>query len=814
MKKCILLLCIFALAPIFAQTVTTNAQLQSAIANASAGTTIILANGVWTDTDININKNGTAANPVTIKAQNPGQVFFEGNVNIHLGGSYIIFEGFVIQNASGLQSNNGSIDHLIEFRDSNNNDCDNCLVTNIKIDSYNGTTAQLEDTFKWIFILGQNNEISHSSFIGKHGVGSIINDNRADGNPNFTRIHHNYFAERTAVGVVNDLNDQDAIRIGVSTTSLSDSFTEVYDNLFNDWSGEVEIISNKSGKNKYYNNTFRDYQGTLTLRHGNDCEVYNNFFFANDNIFSGGIRVIGEGHAIYNNYIEAVNSEKPDGSTTKTAGAINVSNGRPNSELSGYFQVKNTRIVNNTFVNCDFGLRMGTNVAGDLSLAPEDVIFANNIMINSSEEAVNELTEPIGNSIYEGNINQNGAWDLTNGVDNNQTISSGLLVNGANFYTLSSDSPAIDASIGTYDFLTQDIIGGVRDASPDAGAEEFAAGGTNLPYDVADVGVSLGFLSAQSPFLWATSDALGFPVSGGNISFEINANVNWTITDTASWLTVNPSSGADSATVVATADQNETGEMRSAVITIAQDGGELSYAIMVSQSDGSFDPNDAVSITGITVTGEGTQEPNIPENTIDGDFTTRWSANAEDGSVFLTYDLECPRIVTSVAIYFHKGDLRISYFKIATSEDGITFQDATEVIESSGNTVGFEEFELIPNPTAQFVRILGYGNSEGSGWNSYEEVEIYGDPHCASLSIDDNVMDAVISIYPIPTTEDFIYFQSLNQTIGSVQIYDLKGNIVAKKELDGTQGKVNISRLSSGVYLVKTKTEVRRIIIR
>ena len=78
---------------------------------------------------------------------------------------------------------------------------------------------------------------------------------------------------------MNEDNDQDAIRIGNSSTSLSNSFTEVYANYFYNFFGEVEIISNKSGGNKYYNNTFRDYAGALTLRHGDDCEVHGNYFF-------------------------------------------------------------------------------------------------------------------------------------------------------------------------------------------------------------------------------------------------------------------------------------------------------------------------------------------------------------------------------------------------------------------------------------------------------------------------------------------------------------------------------------------------------
>ena len=177
--------------------------------------------------------------------------------------------------------------------------------------------------------------------MGKNGVGSIINDNHNNSTPDYSKIHHNYFADRVPVdNDVNGLNDQDAIRIGTSTTSLSDSFTEIYDNLFNNWAGEVEIISNKSGSNKYYNNTFRDYQGTLTLRHGNNAEVFGNYFFGNENTFSGGVRIIGEDHKVYNNYFEGLRYRKPNGSGSNTTGALNVMNGIENSALNQYYQVK------------------------------------------------------------------------------------------------------------------------------------------------------------------------------------------------------------------------------------------------------------------------------------------------------------------------------------------------------------------------------------------------------------------------------------------------------------------------------------------
>ena len=482
-----------------AQLVSTNTELNSAISNAIPGSIIILTNGIWTNTQINITKIGTEANPIIIKAQTAGAVFFEGNSNVKMGGSYVYFEGVIFRNPSGISTGTP----IISFKGSST-ECQYCRLTNVKIDSYNGISSQSTSTFKWVLLYGNNNEISFCSFLGKYGVGSIINDNRDSNSsvPDYSKIHHNYFAGRRPVGEINALNDQDAIRIGWSGTSLTDSFTEVYDNYFNDFSGEIEIISNKSCGNKYYNNTFRDYNGCLTLRHGNNCEVFNNFFIANNKLFSGGVRVMGENHKVYNNYIEGVNSLKPDGTTSSAVGGINVTNGRINSALNGYLPVKNTTIINNTFVNCDFGFRIGTNVGGDLTIAPENLIIANNLIVSNSTsaKAIDQQAIPTGIlSKYEGNMRQRGTWDITSGSNGNKVISTELLANSkTDYFRLITGSAAIDANIGVYPFLNRDISGGTRTFNFDVGAEELNSNGTDVPYLDGDVGVKIGFIPDSS----------------------------------------------------------------------------------------------------------------------------------------------------------------------------------------------------------------------------------------------------------------------------------------------------------------------------
>lgn len=481
----------------FSQLVTNTTALQTAISNAAPGSVITLSNGIWTNATINISKFGTASNPITIKAQTAGQVFLEGNSKITMGGAFIKIEGLVFRNPSNLSQTATTVQSVIEFRSSSSVNCHNCSIRNILIENFNGTPSQELLVLKWILLYGQNNEISYCSFIGKKGVGSIVNDNRNDGLPNYHKIHHNYFADRSFVGTyVDQYNDQDAIRIGNSSTSLSNSFTEVYDNLFNNFFGEIEVISNKSGSNKYYQNTFRNYSGTLTLRHGDNSEVYNNFFFANNNQFSGGIRITGENHKIYNNYIERVNSTKSSaagGGTSSNLGGINVLNGKVNSALNEYYQVKNVLITNNTFVNCDFGVRIGRN---GLTEAPQNLTLANNLFF-SATNAIDVGTAPTQMSSYQGNIRQGGAWSIPLG--NNSIVTSALITQDSPIFRIKSGSAAINAGIGSYPFLTKDVMNGNRDESLDVGAEEFGANGLSQPYNVTDVGSKIGFLGTNAP---------------------------------------------------------------------------------------------------------------------------------------------------------------------------------------------------------------------------------------------------------------------------------------------------------------------------
>lgn len=774
----------------YAQIVTNKAELTNAINGAGPGTTIILADGTWKDVFINIDKNGTEAEPINITAQNPGAVLMTGNSRVYMEGTYLTVSGLVFQDPANLVLDGSSrIEPVIELKR-----CNYCKIINNKIDRYNGTEAQEELIFKWILTDGQYNEIANNSFVGKHGIGSIINDNRNTKEPDYLKIHHNYFAERTPINEVNSDNNQDAIRIGNSGTSLDDSFTEVYDNYFYSFFGEIEVISNKSGQNKYYNNTFRDYSGTLTLRHGDGCEVFDNYFFAENNLYSGGVRVIGENHKIYNNYIEGGNSTKPDGSRSGITGGINVSNGRPNTALNGYYPVKNTQIVNNTIVNCDYAIRIGSSASSNLTIPAENLIIANNITYNSSINDYQIITAPTGNSLSEGNL---------------LGLSENALVDDGNFHRLVDGSTPVDASTGTYDFLTHDILGGNRDTNVDIGAEEFGANGTKLPYTAQDVGVNVGFGAGQSALAISTP-TLTFDINGGTISFNVLSNINWEIIEDLDWLSLDLTEGFGTTTVTATVIENATNLERTGEITIKEiaGGDDLSSILSIIQLN-TFLPAE-ISVIGTNSLGTQDKEEIAEENAYNDDNSNYWTGNPDtEEEVSITFDLSCRHILTEIGINFWKADERTTTFSIAIANKAegpytTILDNATSA--DDGVTVNSEQRFSLNNVVARYVKFIGIGNSSSTNWTSIANVNIYGNTSCEmTTSIFSNIpIDQSITLFPVPVTNGMLNISSDDKTLNGIKVYNTTGQEVLTADGHGTYStQINVSELNTGVYFIK-----------
>ncbi len=167
-----------------------------------------------------------------------------------------------------------------------------------------------------------------------------------------------------------------------------------------------------------------------------------------------------------------------------------------------------------------------------------------------------------------------------------------------------------------------------------------------------------------------------------------------------------------------------SGSSTSVTIYGAYGGGEGRFDDF-TLTEGSSGSSGSSQLIPVSVSANG-DDGNVPANTLDGDFGTRWSSNGYTGK-YITYDLGSNKSVSSMKIAWYKGDQRQAYFKIrvGTSTASMSTVYDASTTGSSGNTTGLETYEFSP-VTARYVRVSGFGNSSNS-WNSITEAEIYGD---------------------------------------------------------------------------------------
>ncbi|AWV98393.1 chondroitinase-B domain-containing protein [Arcticibacterium luteifluviistationis] len=367
MKKIIIFLLFISLSSFGAEKlVSSNSELKEAIKMAKPGDIIIMANGVWKNTEILFSAKGTKSQPITLKAQEKGKVTLEESSNLRISGEYLIVKGLVFKNGFSPTS------EVISFRKDSKTLANNSRLTEVVIDNFNG--PERYDVQAWTILYGKNNRVDHCSFINKRtqGVTLIVRLNTAESVENNHQIDHNYFGPRQNLGS----NGGETLRIGTSHFSMMNSKSIVEYNYFDRCDGEHEIISNKSGQNTYRFNTFFECKGTLTMRHGNETHVEGNVFFGNGVSNTGGIRVINEKQTVINNYCEGLTGNR-------FRGALTVMNGVPNSPLNRYVSVKESKIEGNSLINCDH-IELCAGSDSERSAIPQTTSLSRNLFVSNS----------------------------------------------------------------------------------------------------------------------------------------------------------------------------------------------------------------------------------------------------------------------------------------------------------------------------------------------------------------------------------------------------------------------------------------------
>lgn len=366
--------------------VKTQAEFKDMLKHAQPGDQIVLANGTWTDFDMVVEAYGTADAPIWITSETPGGVVLSGQSSLRIGGEHLIISGLVFRD--GYTPRN----EVISFRRDSDTLARNSRVTETVIENYSNPDRTQRDI--WVVMYGQNNRFDHNHMVGKLNSGPTmaVRLNTEDSQNNNHRIDHNYFGPRPVFGS----NGGETLRIGTSHYSLTDSNTVVESNFFDRCSGEVEIISNKSGGNTYRGNTFYESRGTLTLRHGNGTLVEGNLFDGNGALYTGGVRIINAQQTIRENYFKDLTGKR-------FSGGLVIMNGVPDSPINRYHQVDGVVVEDNQFENIA-AIELAEGSDTERSAVPVNSAVRNNLFVNESGSNPFNIYDDLSGIRFAGNM--------------------------------------------------------------------------------------------------------------------------------------------------------------------------------------------------------------------------------------------------------------------------------------------------------------------------------------------------------------------------------------------------------------------------
>jgi len=548
LKKCLLFafVSIYSLAFAKNYNVNTLSSLTQRMTNAQPGDTVTVLNGTYSWGAIAFtNNNGTPTSAwIVLRAQTLNGVVFSGNTYLQFGGNRIFVTGFKFANG------NAGSENVIQFRGGSGGSSPRAYysrINNITVDNYNSDSTGYSSTppaatntyNSWVALYGAHNRMDHCTFINKfNGAPTVVvlydsSNYPGSGPSTYHLIDSNYFKIRGWQGG----NQGETIRVGLGSMSNNDGFNIVEYNLFQyGTSSDPEIISNKSNKNTYRYNTFKDVNGGITLRQGRRCKVYSNFFIkTTPNSVSTeqyGIRVIDKGHQIFNNYIEGVNSNFNKLNTMPCPIVIYSGYSTTDSlvvPIPRYYSADSAFIGFNTIVNCygGAGIQIGFNADGLSPYKPHGLVIANNLIKMSKGQAVAvDTATPIGEPVSyfaEGNIfnSPNNKLGITNAAGfTSKTLTFGARSNGV----LLPPSLVQDAALNTATYAS--IVNGLdanqftRSATYDVGATEFNRTGTVVSFPLDSTMVGAGTPIFQLPVLLSSFT--------GNMNNEI-VHLNWKV---------------------------------------------------------------------------------------------------------------------------------------------------------------------------------------------------------------------------------------------------------------------------------------------
>lgn len=418
------------------------AELQQAVDAARPGDEIVLAKGTYTsDGPVTINCAGRQGKPVVVRAQEVGDVEIKGKAGFTFGESaqWAVVEGFKFAHSSVTMLLPAGTKHL--------------RVTRNEFALQNDVSKQVN--VPTIEVSGDDCEIDHNFFHDKatQGCWVTVQGPGKEEMAQRTWIHHNEFKN-----FVPTANNCSAIQVGLSWRSMHSGFALVEHNLFIKCRGENEgLVCNKSCDNTYRYNTAMEGTRELSLRHGNRCQVYGNYFLNTD-----GLRFFGHDHRIYSNYFEGC---RP---------AIHVGNGDatiPPGRLQMHDEPVGVVVAFNTLMNNQEDIIMSPR---GKPYGAANVTIADNVIVGGPQAA--DIQGPMKGAAWEGNV----VWKTEVGsipAGGFVKMDPGLEKGADGIWRPGAGSAVVGKAVGNFPFVTVDVDGRGRGAVKDVGASQVGGSG-------------------------------------------------------------------------------------------------------------------------------------------------------------------------------------------------------------------------------------------------------------------------------------------------------------------------------------------------
>jgi len=316
----------------------------------TSGSRVIIEDGTYQNVDVTFECEGSSQRPVEIYARNAGHEKFTGATRLVIKGENAILSGLRFDKDGGPIEKNGVVQMA---KNSRNITFENSF--------FNGFDDNGLDDAYWVLMQGYGNTVKYCSFQYKKSknVAICVKPGEGESTMSIPREHiltHNYFGTRDSI----DQYNYETIRIGDSgkqgfRTECLVQYNYFYQAIKTDnWLYEAEVISDKSTGNVYRGNVFDDCDGGLVLRHGQDCIVEENYFIGTGAETEAGIRVIGSGNVVKNNYLENIGGHG-------WRGALVLMDGRYGVYDKTYEGIEEATVSGNVVKNCRESLNFGNN---------------------------------------------------------------------------------------------------------------------------------------------------------------------------------------------------------------------------------------------------------------------------------------------------------------------------------------------------------------------------------------------------------------------------------------------------------------------